>query len=257
MRKINEIILHCTATEVGKSYTVYDIDRWHKQRGFMGIGYHYVIYIDGTVHKGRNDAVIGAHCSGHNANSIGVAYVGGLLNNKPFNTLNYKQIDSLRSLLARLMQYYRLDSSAVHLHSEYANKACPCFTRSYMLSVLLNSSPLMLSSKSSECRELFTFNTEHNKSMKNTSLFFGSFFWAMPKERTAVVTAWRDLWRFGFRMALHSRILAARACIYARVCGKNTRILYPMQIINLVSYLCDLYKYTTNNISKERCVLSL
>lgn len=259
MRKINEIILHCTATESGKHYTVYDIDRWHKQRGFMGIGYHYVIYVDGSVHKGRKDSVIGAHCSGHNANSIGVAYVGGLLNNRPSNTLNYKQIDSLRRLLSCLMQQYLLAPSAVHLHSEYANKACPCFSRSYMYHVLLNSSTVMLSSKSPECRELFTDTTaQHNiKTMKNTSLFFGSFFWAMPKERTLSVTAWRDLWRVGFRMASYVRILATRARIYACVCGKDTLILPFMQLINSVCNLRDSCRFIINNISKERCVLSL
>lgn len=78
MRDINEIIVHCTATPEGKDYTVADIDRWHKQKGWKGIGYHYVVYRDGTIHSGRPVARTGAHCYGHNKNSIGVAYVGGL-----------------------------------------------------------------------------------------------------------------------------------------------------------------------------------
>ena len=78
MRTINEIIVHCTATAEGKDYTVEDITRWHKARGFKTIGYHYVIYRDGTVHAGRPENEIGAHCQGHNAKSIGVCYVGGL-----------------------------------------------------------------------------------------------------------------------------------------------------------------------------------
>ena len=53
MRTIKEIIVHCTATPEGKDYTVDDITRWHKERGFKTIGYHYVVYRDGSVHEGR------------------------------------------------------------------------------------------------------------------------------------------------------------------------------------------------------------
>ena len=50
MRKIDEIIIHCAATPEGKHFTVADIDAWHKKRGFKCIGYHFVIYLDGSVH---------------------------------------------------------------------------------------------------------------------------------------------------------------------------------------------------------------
>ncbi len=78
MRKIKEIIIHCSATPEGKDFTVQDIDKWHRQRGFKGIGYHYVIYRDGSTHQGRDLECAGAHCMGHNANSIGICYIGGV-----------------------------------------------------------------------------------------------------------------------------------------------------------------------------------
>lgn len=78
MRKITEIIVHCSATPEGKDYTVSDITRWHKARGFKTIGYHYIVYRDGSVHEGRKESGVGAHCYGHNRNSIGVCYIGGL-----------------------------------------------------------------------------------------------------------------------------------------------------------------------------------
>ena len=53
MRTVNLIIIHCSATREGKAYTVADIDRWHRDRGMKGIGYHFVVYLDGTVHSGR------------------------------------------------------------------------------------------------------------------------------------------------------------------------------------------------------------
>ncbi|MDU3761109.1 MAG: N-acetylmuramoyl-L-alanine amidase [Bacteroides sp.] len=64
MRKINKVIIHCSATPEGRDYTVADIDRWHRERGFDGIGYHYVVYRDGSIHAGRDVAKIGAHCKG-------------------------------------------------------------------------------------------------------------------------------------------------------------------------------------------------
>lgn len=79
-RVINEIIVHCTATPEGEDMTVEQITASHKKRGFTTIGYHYVVYRDGSIHKGRNVDVSGAHCTGHNTHSIGVCYVGGLEN---------------------------------------------------------------------------------------------------------------------------------------------------------------------------------
>lgn len=84
MRTISEIIIHCSATPEGKDYTVSDIDRWHKARGFCSpsgihIGYHFVIYRDGSIHPGRPLSETGAHAgSSHNPHSIGVCYIGGV-----------------------------------------------------------------------------------------------------------------------------------------------------------------------------------
>lgn len=78
MRQINEIIIHCAATPEGRNFTVADIDKWHKQQGWRGIGYHFVIYIDGSVHKGRPVEDVGAHCLNHNAHSIGCVLHRGL-----------------------------------------------------------------------------------------------------------------------------------------------------------------------------------
>ena len=64
MRKIKEIIIHCSATREGRNYTVADIDRWHRERGFFCIGYHFVIYRDGSIHVGRSVEEVGAHCKG-------------------------------------------------------------------------------------------------------------------------------------------------------------------------------------------------
>lgn len=127
MRKINKIIIHCSATPQGRHVTVDEIDRWHRQRGFSGIGYHYVIYLDGTVHKGRPNESIGAHCTGQNANSIGICYVGGMdVNNKiALDTRTPAQKSALKTLVKMLATKY--PGVTIHGHNEFANKACPSF----------------------------------------------------------------------------------------------------------------------------------
>ena len=135
-RKITEIIVHCTATPEGNDTTVEAIRYTHiHDRGFSDIGYHYVIYLDGSIHEGRNVHQAGAHCVGHNSNSIGVCYVGGLENkpNTPYSQLKPKdtrtdaQRKSLVRLVKALMALYHLPASRVYGHYQFANKACPSF----------------------------------------------------------------------------------------------------------------------------------
>lgn len=127
MRKITEIIIHCSATPEGKNFTVDDIRRWHLARKFADIGYHYVIYRDGSVHKGRSEELAGAHCLGHNANSIGICYIGGCTANGkyPKDTRTPQQKQALRQLVQQLLFVY--PHASVHGHNEFANKACPSF----------------------------------------------------------------------------------------------------------------------------------
>lgn len=127
MRQIKEIIIHCSATPEGRDYTVAEIDRWHKQKGWSGIGYHYVIYRDGSTHTGRDVEIKGAHCSGHNTNSIGICYIGGLASDgkTPKDTRTPEQKAALRELVEKLKTKY--PNATIHGHREFANKACPCF----------------------------------------------------------------------------------------------------------------------------------
>lgn len=127
MREITRIILHCSATPEGKDFTVADIDRWHKALGWQGIGYHYVVYRDGSVHNGRDIAVAGAHTSGYNKNSIGVCYIGGVAIDRktPKDTRTPAQRRALRVLVEQLKKQF--PKATVHGHYEFAAKACPSF----------------------------------------------------------------------------------------------------------------------------------
>jgi len=129
MRTITLIIIHCTATPAGRHHTVGDIDRWHRLRGWRrGCGYHYVVYLDGSVHTGRPVEQPGAHCYGHNRHSIGVCYVGGLDTDgrTPRDTRTPQQREAMRRLVARLK--CRFPKAVVVSHHDLNPlKACPCF----------------------------------------------------------------------------------------------------------------------------------
>ena len=126
-RVINKIIVHCTATPEGKEVSVKDIDAWHRARGFAGIGYHYVIHLDGKVEEGRDVDRAGAHTAGYNAYSVGVSYVGGVAKDgcTPKDTRTPEQKEALLTLLRRLRKLY--PTATIHGHREFAAKACPSF----------------------------------------------------------------------------------------------------------------------------------
>lgn len=127
MRPIKEIIIHCADTPEGRDDKAADIDRWHKQRGFDRIGYHYVIDLDGTIEYGREQDCIGAHCQGHNTNSIGICYIGGADRDtlKPKDTRTDEQKASLVLLLKYLRQRY--PDAKIYGHRDFSDKPCPCF----------------------------------------------------------------------------------------------------------------------------------
>lgn len=135
-RTISELIVHCSATPEGKDYTVDDIKYWHIAQGWSDIGYHYVIYRDGTIHNGRDVDLVGAHCNknGHNQHSIGICYIGGIENKKgvpthlqkPKDTRTEEQKASLLSLLLNLKKLY--PNAQIWGHRDFdSSKDCPSF----------------------------------------------------------------------------------------------------------------------------------
>jgi N-acetylmuramoyl-L-alanine amidase len=127
MRKIDKLIIHCTATPEGRETSVEEITKWHKARRFRTIGYHYIIHIDGEISRGRTEEEEGAHCKGYNKNSIGIAYVGGVdcYGKKPKDTRTLEQKHALRMLTESLQDKYI--GATIHGHYEFSSKACPSF----------------------------------------------------------------------------------------------------------------------------------
>jgi N-acetylmuramoyl-L-alanine amidase len=135
MRKenVSKIIIHCSATREGdNSINAEVIDRWHKKRGWKGIGYHFLVLIDGTIETGRMVDKCGAHTKGLNCSSISICYVGGVESEKDSkgkypakDTRTPEQKETLLELLHVLRKMY--PDAKIHSHRDFAAKACPSF----------------------------------------------------------------------------------------------------------------------------------
>ena len=127
MRAISKIIIHCSATPESREVTVKDLHKWHvEERGWSDIGYHFFIDLEGEIHECRPLERTGAHTKGHNYDSIGVCYAGGLnSDHKPKDTRTEMQKDSLQDLLCQLKGLY--PKSVVYGHNNFSSKACPSF----------------------------------------------------------------------------------------------------------------------------------
>lgn len=134
MRQIKSAIIHCTATRPdfmpGSSTAarVAEIRRWHLDRGFSDIGYHFLIDRDGTVYPGRHIERDGAHVRGHNRGTIGISLFGGhgsSETDKFSENFTPEQEAALRKLLKELRGKY--GPVPVTGHNFYAAKACPGF----------------------------------------------------------------------------------------------------------------------------------
>ena len=141
MRTIDHIIIHCSATREGSSLSVEELEKMHRRRGFRGIGYHYYIRRDGTVTNTCPLEVIGAHCKGNNAHSVGICYEGGLdARGNPKDTRTPEQRSAMHLLVAQLLKRFKnnvcicghrdlspdLNGDGVIEPEEWV-KECPCF----------------------------------------------------------------------------------------------------------------------------------
>ena len=127
MREITKVIVHCAATPEGRDVKTEEIKRWHtEERGWSDIGYHWVVELDGSINEGRSEDINGAHCRGHNSDSVGICYVGGSdSEGNPKDTRTEEQRDALVTLIKEILD--RHPDAAVFGHRDFSTKACPSF----------------------------------------------------------------------------------------------------------------------------------
>ena len=148
MKTIDAIVIHCSATRAGQDVRAADIDKMHKERGFSGIGYHFVVDLDGRVEIGRPLPQDGAHCNtpglsgqSYNKHSIGICYVGGLdRDGNPADTRTPAQKVALDDLVYKLINEYPIKEVIGHRDASPDKngngkiernewiKQCPCFS---------------------------------------------------------------------------------------------------------------------------------
>lgn len=141
MRKIDYIVIHCSATREDCDLTPGALELEHRRRGFRGIGYHYYIRRDGTTVLTRPLELVGAHVKGYNKHSIGICYEGGLdVQGRPKDTRTPEQRAVLRLLVAQLLRRFKGNlricghrdlspdlNGDGRIGPEEWTKQCPCF----------------------------------------------------------------------------------------------------------------------------------
>ena len=116
---MNLIIIHSSASPNGRDDRAADIHRWHLERGWSGIGYHYVICLDGKIENGRPEYWTGAHAAGYNEGSIGICLIG----TDDFTEAQWLSLDALVEKLQ-----HRYPNARIIGHREVnPNKSCPGF----------------------------------------------------------------------------------------------------------------------------------
>lgn len=125
---VRYLVVHCSATQAKSDIGVKEITRMHREKGFLTIGYHFVIRRNGTVEKGRALDAIGAHAEGWNSRSLGICLVGGIdKNGKPEDNFTDDQFAALAELLQLLRKDFPKASVLGHRDLPNVKKDCPCF----------------------------------------------------------------------------------------------------------------------------------
>lgn len=126
------IFVHCSATKPSMDVGVREISQWHRELGWLAIGYHFVIRRDGTIEEGRPVDVVGSHVKDWNSKSVGVCLVGGIDDKGKFEAnFTPAQMQSLKEKLADLKDMY--PDAEIKAHHDIAPKACPSFNLSRWL----------------------------------------------------------------------------------------------------------------------------
>ena len=134
------IAIHCSASQPKADIGAAEIDKMHRAKGWLKIGYHFVIRRNGQLEEGRQRDEPGAHVQGYNHNSVGICMIGGIdAAGKPENNFTEAQWATLAQLVKTLQSLY--PKAVVQGHRDFPNvhKACPSFdVKEWVMTTLAN-----------------------------------------------------------------------------------------------------------------------
>jgi N-acetylmuramoyl-L-alanine amidase len=125
---IHTIVIHYSSTYPDANVTRAVVDRWHRDRGFREIGYHWFIRRDGTLEEGRAEGTLGAHVRGHNSGTIGICWAGGLDRNTGPNVGVWNPTPEQEACMVRLIrdiQARHPGATRVVGHNDLVATLCP------------------------------------------------------------------------------------------------------------------------------------
>ena len=129
LKRVDFLVVHASDTRASADIGASEIDKWHRQQGWLSIGYHFVIRRNGVIEKGRPEDAQGSHARGVNQTSLGICMAGGKGDNgKPENNFTPAQFASLHKLLTELRRKHPTAKIIGHRDVPGTKKACPCFS---------------------------------------------------------------------------------------------------------------------------------
>lgn len=122
------IVIHCAATKPSMDIGLREIRQWHREKGWLDVGYHFIVRRDGTVELGRPHEVVGAHVEGHNSDSMGICLVGGIDDKgQPQDNFTDAQWAALDHLVWEAKTSWYPNAKVVGHRELNPGKACPSF----------------------------------------------------------------------------------------------------------------------------------
>lgn len=195
MAKITHIVLHYSATPDNLDIGVAEIDAMHKARGWKGVGYHYVIRLDGTVEKGRSETELGAHVAGQNSGKLGICAIGGTKPGAPntgLDTRTAKQIEAQIALIRTLLSKY--PNAKVVGHRDLAATQCPGFDVVPWWASVQKGAPSIQPPKMAVVEDLKAGGVVAVDSLILRDLPGGAQIGSMPRGTTLTISARRGEW---------------------------------------------------------------
>ena len=161
-RTTHIVLHHASASKCN----VNDVHRWHTEKGWSGIGYHFFVDKNGHIYEGRPLDTIGAHCSGHNQSTIGICAEGQI----ETETMTASQKKAIAELLNYVQGVY--PKAVIVGHRELKPTACP--GKNYPLSELKDYKTILEGDDVNEVKKSLEKIEEELKSLKNCNKVYRS-----------------------------------------------------------------------------------